>query len=152
MQAKCHDRVTVLPHESVELRSIRQLRKCRSQMMLGIAVKGSFAGKLHPLSKHGQRYDFAALQGSRWTRGVLLMSIPRLAKIIDHDVECSQESIQLDHQLAPFHWNGFNKLTVRVGSLSFQVLSISHQTFKNKTSRAFSAQRIASMFALLKRG
>ncbi len=62
VQAKGGGRVAMLPQEPLKLRTIRQLRKSRSQMLLGIAVKSSFAGKLHPLPKYGQRDDFAALQ------------------------------------------------------------------------------------------
>jgi hypothetical protein len=68
MRAKGRDRLMMLPHESVELRAIRQVWKGGSQMLLSRAVKGSFAGKLHPLAKHGQRDDLAALQASQRTR------------------------------------------------------------------------------------
>ena len=128
MQTKGRDRVTMFPQKSVELRASRQLRKGRSQMLLGIAVKGSLALKLGPLSKHSQSDDFAALQGSRWTRRVLLLGKGRLAKIIDHHVQYSQEGIHLV-QLAPIQRNWVDTLTVRGGSPSLQVLSISHQTF-----------------------
>jgi hypothetical protein len=128
MQAKGRDCVTMLPHESVELRAMRQLWKGCSQMLLGIAVKGSFAGKLGPLSKHSQCDDFAALQRSHRTRSVLLLSKGRLAIIIDHHVQCWKVGIHIDHQLAPFLTNWFDKLTLRGGYPSFQVLSISHQT------------------------
>ncbi len=37
-------------------------------------------------------------------------------------------------QLAPFQWIWFDTLTVRGGYPSLQVLSISHQTFKRKSS------------------
>jgi hypothetical protein len=67
------------------------------------------------LARSGQGDDFAALQGSQGTRQMFLMGMPRLAKIIDHDVQCSQEGIHIDHQLAPFLTNGFDKLTVRGG-------------------------------------
>ena len=61
---------------------------------------------------------------------MLRLGKTRLAKIIGHNVQCSQEGIQIHHQLAPFLENWFDKLTVRPGYLAFQVLSISHQTFK----------------------
>jgi hypothetical protein len=57
------------------------------------------------------------------------MGMPRLAKIIDHDVQCSQDGIQIDLKLAPFLTNWFDLLTVRPGYRSFQVLSISHRMF-----------------------
>ena len=129
IQAKGCDHVTVLPQEAVELGTIRQLRKGGLQMLLGIAVKRAFAGKLDPLAKYCQGDHFAALQRGPWARNVLLMNMPRLAKIINHDVQCSQEGIQIDLKLAPFLTKWFDKLTVRPGYRSFQVLSISHQTF-----------------------
>jgi hypothetical protein len=135
MQAKGRDRLMMLPHESVELRAIRQVCKGGSQILLSRAVKGSFARKLHPLSKHGQRNHLAALQASLRTRSVFLMRLLRLATIIDHHVQCSQEGIHLDHQLAPFQGIWFDQLTVRGGYLAFQLLSISHQAFKKAVPR-----------------
>ncbi len=81
------------------------------------------------MSKYRQGDHLTFSQRDRWSRPLLLSGKARLAIIIGHDVQCSQESIQINHQLAPF-WFCLDKLTVRAGYLSFQVLSISHQTFE----------------------
>src|SRR6266478_4297813 len=105
VQSKGRDGITMRTHELVELSAIRQIWKGCPQMMLRIPIKGAFAGKLHPLPKQGQGNHFAALQGggASWTLFLALQL--RLAKIIDHDVQCCQEGIQIDHQLAPFLGN-----------------------------------------------
>src|SRR6266516_3081263 len=133
IQPERRDSIPLLAQEPIELAAIRQLRKGRSQMMLCIAIKGPFAGKLDPLAKQRQGDHLASLQRSQRPRFLRLLSKQGLAKIIYHHVQCSQERIQIDHQRAPFLTNWFVKLTVRPGSRSFQVLSISHQTFKKNT-------------------
>src|SRR5258708_36028401 len=86
--------------------------------------------KLHPLSKQGQRdYLTPAQRCLRAWFWPLWLSF-RLEKIVYHDVQCCYEGIQIDLKLAPFLTNWFDKLTLRPGFLLYQVLSISHQTFK----------------------
>src|SRR5260221_637412 len=132
-QCKGRDRISVFSLQPIELAAIWQLRKRFSQVMVRIAVKGSFALKLHPLSKQGQRDHLTSAQRPlrAWSWHLWLKLRP--AKIIYHDVQCNQEHIQIDHQRAPFLVNWFDKLTIRSGSLPFQVLSISHQTLKMRT-------------------
>jgi hypothetical protein len=131
-QGEPRDVIPMLAQQSIELAAIRQVWKRGSQVMLRVAIKRSFTGKLHPLAKERQGDHFTALQRRQRSWRSLLLRGSRLAKIINHDVQCSQEGIQIDHQRAPFLTNWFDKLTVRPGYRSFQVLSISHQTFKNK--------------------
>src|SRR5260221_7754740 len=118
--------------QPIELATIRQLRKRLSQVLVCIAGKRSLALKLHPLSKQRQRDHLTSAQRrlGAWSWPLWLKF--RLAKIVYHNVQCSQEGIQIQHQRAPFLTNCFDKLTVRSGSLLFQVLSISHQTFKRE--------------------
>jgi hypothetical protein len=90
------------PQQSIELSTIWQIRKGCMQMLLSIAIKGSFALELSPLSKEGQSHDLAALQGLRPSGHWFFIHIGmQLAKIIGHDVQCCQESFQVSHQLAP---------------------------------------------------
>jgi hypothetical protein len=131
-QAERRDRIVRLAQESIELTASRQRRKRGSQVMLSIAVKGPFAGKLHPLAKERQGDHLTAVQGGLWSWGMFALGNMRLAKIIGHDVQCCQEGIQIDHQRAPFLTNWFVQLTVISGYLAFQLLSISHQTFKEE--------------------
>ena len=99
-----------------------------SQVAQRVAVEGTFAGKLCPLAKDGQRHYLATGQRRGWTWGVFLIQAFGLAKIIACSVvrKVSQSTIR---ELL-FLVNGTNKLTVGYEVPFFQVLSISHQTFK----------------------
>src|SRR5712692_6117641 len=99
-------------------------------MQLSIAIKGTFAGKLHPLAKQSQGDDLTAAQGGLWSRMQHLCRQMSFAKIIAHHVQCGQEGFNVYHQLAPFLSNVLLMLTVGHCYLPFPVLSISHQTFK----------------------
>jgi hypothetical protein len=98
------DGITMLSHESIELASIWQAWKRRSQVMLPIAVKRSFALKLHPLSKERQSDHLVSLQRSQRSRFLLLLRKCRLAKIIHHDVQCLQECIQVHQEPSSFSY------------------------------------------------
>lgn len=129
-QPEGRDRVSMLAQEPIELATMGQLRKGGAQVLLRVAVESPFAGKLHPLTKECQGDHLASTQRRDRSRFAWLPRERSLAKIIHHDVQCCQEGIQIDHQRAPFLTNWFEKLTVRPGYRSFQVLSSSHQTFK----------------------
>jgi hypothetical protein len=62
------------------------------------------------------------------------MALGVLAKIISHDVQRWKVGIQIDHPLAPFLANWVEKLPAKTGYLSFQLLSISQQTFNYGSS------------------
>jgi len=143
-QPECSNLVAMLAHKPIELAAVRQLWKGGAQMMLRVAVKGPFAGKLYPLAKERQRDHLTALQGGHRSWGMLGLGKMQLAKIISHNVQCSQEGIQIDHQRAPLLGNWVDKLTVIAGYLLFQVLSISHQTFESseKEKRSKKQQKI----------
>jgi hypothetical protein len=141
VQAKRGDLIAVRSHEPIELTAIRQARERCSQTLLRITVKSPFTWKLHPLSKQCQGDHLTSIQRSYRSGFLLPLSKSRLAKIIHYDVQCRQERIQLYHQRAPFLMNWFDKLTVRPGYLSFQVLSISHQTFNYPCSQTTHAEK-----------
>jgi hypothetical protein len=119
-QGESRDRIPVHSLQSSELAAVRQLRKRFLQMPLSIAVKGSFTGKLHPLSKQGQRGHLASGERCQRTWFGLLRFKFRLEKIVHHHVQCSQEGIQIHQQRAPFLMNWFDKLTLWAGSLLFK--------------------------------
>jgi hypothetical protein len=98
MQAKRDHRCWILPKPAIELTAIRQRRKSRSQVVLGIAVKGSFAWKLRPLSKQGQRHDFTARQCGCWAWMTGFIDLVRLAKIIDHNVQYRYKGVHIYHR------------------------------------------------------
>src|SRR5437879_4733741 len=109
-QRKGGDRISIGSLQSIELAPMGQLRERFSQMMLRIAIKRSFAGKLHPLPKQGQRDHLTSAQRCLRTWFGSLWLVFRLAKIVYHDVQCCYEGIQIDHQRAPFLTNWFSKL------------------------------------------
>src|SRR6266581_9678254 len=127
-QTEGHDDITLLALQPIELLALRQGRERRSQVAQRVAVEGTFAGKLRPLAKHGQRHHLATRQRGRWSRTMFLSKALRLAKIIDHHVQCSQKGILVHHQRAPFPYELDRQAHCRLWMPFFQVLSISHQT------------------------
>jgi hypothetical protein len=61
-QPKGDDGIARGTHEPIALLWLRQVRKSRAQVPLGIAVKATLTLEVAPLAKHGQRYDLAAAQ------------------------------------------------------------------------------------------
>jgi hypothetical protein len=101
-ESKRRDRISMKSLPPIELRAIWQTRKGVIQRLQSPAIKGPLTLELAPLSKQRQAHHFTTTQRSwssyanGWVRKM------RLAKIISHDVKCSQESLQVYHQLAPF--------------------------------------------------
>src|SRR6266568_3897165 len=120
MPTEGHDDITLLPLQPIELLALGQGRKCRAQVAHHIAVESAFAGKLCPLSKHSQGHHLATGQRRRWSRAMFLSKALRLAKIIDHHVQCSQKGITIHQSKLLFLVNGIDKLTVGYGCLSFK--------------------------------
>jgi hypothetical protein len=119
IQGEGRDLIAMAALLPIELAPIGQMRKCLTQVVLRVAVKRSFAWELHPLAKQGQRHDLASAQG-RFRSGFWLFWFQlRLAKIINHDVQCCYEGFQIGHQRAPLVW--FAHCTI--WNSSFQPLS-----------------------------
>jgi hypothetical protein len=74
-----------------ELSSIWQIRKRFQQVLLSIAVKGAFAGDIHPLPKQSQCDRFATRQSSFCSWMSQGQWSVRWARIIYHDVEYGYE-------------------------------------------------------------
>src|SRR6266702_1722043 len=83
-----HDDIARLSLQTIELLALRQGRKRRSQVAHRVAIEGAFAGKVRPLAKDRQCHHFATRQRRLWSRPMFLMKASRLAKIIDHHVQC----------------------------------------------------------------
>ncbi len=154
-QSESRDRIAVRSLQPIELTAIGQPWKRFSQVIRCIAVKRSFARKLHPLSKQGQR-DHLTLAELRQRAGFgFLWLIFRLVKIVHHDVQCGYEGIQIDLKLAPFLTNWFDKLTVRSGSLLFNLFLIHTKRLstpsasKKTTSRAGTFNKSRELFHFL---
>ncbi len=79
-QGESRDHITMGSLQSIELAAIRQLRKHFWQVMLGIPIKCSFTGKMHPLSKQCQRDHLTSAQRCQRAWFGLLWLKFRLAK------------------------------------------------------------------------
>src|SRR5947209_3784537 len=93
------------PRDSIALLPVGQGWEGRVQVAQRIAIESAFTGKLPPLAKHGRRYHLATQQRGRWPRAMFLIMTLRLAKIIDHHVQCSQKGIEVHQQRAPFPYD-----------------------------------------------
>jgi hypothetical protein len=87
-QTESHDDIAMLPRHSIELLTVGQSRERFSQVAQCVTVEGAFAGKLPPLSKHGQRYHLATRQRGLRAGTMFFMEAFGLAKVIDHHVQC----------------------------------------------------------------
>src|SRR5207248_10224455 len=76
-QAEGHDDITIAPLQSIELLTLRQGWKRRSQVAHRIAVEGAFTGKPRPLPKHCQRHHLATRQRGGWSGAVFLRKAVR---------------------------------------------------------------------------
>jgi len=61
-QGESRDRIAIHALQAIELAAVRQPRKRFWQVLLGIAVKRSFAGEMLLLSKQGQGNHLASAQ------------------------------------------------------------------------------------------
>ena len=83
-----HEDITRLPLQPIELLAFGQGRKRWSQVAPRRAVESTFARELRPLAKHGQRHHLATRERGCWPRTMFLIRALRLAKIVDHHVQC----------------------------------------------------------------
>jgi hypothetical protein len=118
-------------HQSVELRAIGQGGEGLAQTGARIAVEVSFAPEARPSGEDGEGDDLAGAQGCLWA-GVLFLRA-RLAEIVDHNVECGEEGVHVDHgSTVPFpSENGIGNPTLIRGHLPLKLrANNSHQAFK----------------------
>jgi hypothetical protein len=71
MAKESNDSLIVPPHQAVELAAAGQGGESRTQMVTGIAVEASLAGKPVPLAKESQGNHLTAAQGTPGTRNPL---------------------------------------------------------------------------------
>jgi hypothetical protein len=100
-------------HEAVELGTVGQGRERSSQMCLGVAVEVPFAGEPGPAGEDREGDDLALAEGGRRS-GASLFGGPRLAKIVDDELECGEEGVHVEHaESVPFPWGSGGKPTLR---------------------------------------
>src|SRR5215203_1183219 len=132
MQAYLLDETHSVAHQPVELRVLGQGGEGIAQLGLGIAVEVPLAPKACPSGEDGEGYDLAGAQGCIWS-GVLFFLRAGVAEVVDHNVECGEEGVHVDHEsTGPFpSGNGIGKPTLMGGHLPLNFRSSnSHQTFK----------------------
>jgi hypothetical protein len=117
-------------HEPVELRAVGQGGEFASEMTFGVAVEVSLAGESRPAGEDSQGNDLAPAEGGLGA-GASPLGPPRLAEVVDHNVECGEEGVHVEHEgSVPFPSGSGSKPTLSCGRLPLKSSPYnSHQAF-----------------------
>jgi hypothetical protein len=96
-------RRVMLTHLAIVLFPGRQLRKGRPQMVLRRAVKAALTANALPLSAYGQGHHLTSAEGGLRSR-VSLKGQGGRAKVIHHNVQSSEEGVDIDHSNGSLSW------------------------------------------------
>jgi hypothetical protein len=91
----------MLPRQAIELRPIGQSGKGITPLLLRETVEIPLIPKTTPLAEDRQGQYLTLAKRSLWS-GFFLQRQFRFAEIIDHDVQCRQKGICVDHRFAPY--------------------------------------------------
>src|SRR5215210_6162608 len=140
MQDESLDELCVGAYAAVELGAAWQGREGRAQAALSVAVEVPLAGESRPPGEDGQGDDLARTEGG-------LRSWPPfrrtgVAEVIDHDVECGEEGVHVEHEESvPFPSGSGSKPTLKGGHLPLKSSTDnSHQAFKSVSATAISSR------------
>jgi hypothetical protein len=86
---------------SVELRALGQSRESVVQAGACIAVEVPLARGACLPGEGGEGDDLAGAQGCLWSR-VSFFVRAGLAEVVDHNVECGEEGVHINHESVPF--------------------------------------------------
>jgi hypothetical protein len=127
---------TGAPHQAVELRASGQGREGIEKVAVGVAVEVPLAGKTGPSGEDGEGDDLAFGEGGLGAGGLFWRM--RVAKVVDHNVECGEEGVHIDHEESvPFPWGSVSKPTLACGHLPLKFpMGNSHQALKSRECRA----------------
>jgi hypothetical protein len=130
MQDESLDEFCAGAHTAVELRAVGQSRKSRAQLALSVAVEVPLAGEPRPPGEDSQRDHLACTERRLWSWFHFRRA--RLAEVVDHNLECSEEGVHIDHEESvPFPSGSGGKPTLECGHLPLRFSSYnSHQPFK----------------------
>src|SRR5829696_4150425 len=130
VQGNLLDETHARAHQPIELRAIGQGGESIVQAPSSVAVEVALAAEAAPPGEDGQGDNLAVGEGRlragppfRWL-GV--------AEVVDHDVECSEEGVHIEHGSVPFSsGNGIGKPTLVRGHLPLKFrVDNSHQAFQ----------------------
>src|SRR5215213_8045115 len=134
MQGYLLDEVKTVAYQPVELRAVGQSGEGLAEAGACIAVEVPLAPEACPSGEDGEGGDLAGAQGCIWS-GMLFFLRARLAEVVDHNVECGEEGVHVDHEsTVPFpSGNGIGKPTLIRGHLPLKFRpNNSHQAFNPK--------------------
>jgi hypothetical protein len=134
VQGHLLDELRVEANQSIELGAIRQGREGVSEVVTGVAVEVALASEPRPPGEDGQRDDLAVGEG-RLRAGPPFWRLG-LAEVVDHNVKCGEEGVQVKHEeeSPPFPSGSvLGKPTLSRGYLPLKFPTAnSHQAFKRE--------------------
>src|SRR5215217_1322571 len=99
-------------------------------MVCGVAVEIPLAGESGEVGEDSKGNHFAGAEGGVGSGASLLLRAG-VAEIVDHNVECGEEGVHIDHGPVPFPLGSGSKPTLVRGHLPLKFrVDNSHQTFK----------------------
>src|SRR5919112_5286085 len=134
VQGHLLDRVCTGAHEPVELRAVGQGGEGASEMSLGVAVEVSLAGESRPAGEDSQGNNLTRGEGGLGA-GASLFGEVGLAEVVDHNVECGEEGVHVEHRSVPFPSGSGGKPTLERGRLPLKFRTDnSHQASLENTN------------------
>ena len=119
MQGETLDELRAGAQQAVELGTLGQGREGVCEVACGVAIEVPLAVETAPTREDGQGEDLAFGEGGigtgspSWWLGV--------AKVVDHNVECGEEGVHIDHEESvPFPSGSVSKPTLVCGHLPFK--------------------------------
>jgi hypothetical protein len=130
MQGYLLDEPHLGAHQPIELRAVGRGGKSALQMARCIVAKVPLTAEAPPPGEDGEGDHFAGIE-----RGIgpikPLFLRAGLAEVVDHNVECSEESVYVDHEPVPFPSGSVSKPTLVCGHLPLKSSTDdSHQALK----------------------
>src|SRR5829696_8164455 len=99
-------------------------------MVCGVAVEIPLAGESGEVGEDSKGNHFAGAEGGVGSGASLLLRAG-VAEIVDHNVECGEEGVHIDHGPVPFPLGSGSKPTLVRGHLPLKFrVDNSHQTFE----------------------
>src|SRR5215211_5103709 len=103
-------------------------------MVCGVAVEIPLAGESGEVGEDSKGNHFAGAEGGVGSGASLLLRAG-VAEIVDHNVECGEEGVHIDHGPVPFPLGSGSKPTLVRGHLPLKFrVDNSHQTLKRSRS------------------
>ncbi len=132
MQGYLFDEAQAVAHGAIELGALGQSGEGIAQAAAGVTVEIPFAGESGPPGEDGEGYDLAGAQGCIGS-GMSFFLRAGLAEVVDHNVECGEEGVHVEHEESvPFPSGSVSKLTLARGHLPLKSHpDNSHQAFED---------------------